>query len=700
MKKKPAPLPLPLEAKAELARLADEIERQDVLYHQKDAPEISDADYDALRRQYRTLRDAYPELAPPNDPEKTVGAAPEAGFSKITHAVPMLSLGNAFSNEDVTDFTGRIRRFLNLDEKEKILFMAEPKIDGLSCSLRYEKGKLVLAATRGDGVVGENITANVRTIKDVPQLLKSPSCVPPEKDSSENKVPNILEVRGEIYMNRDAFIALNQKREAAGEPLFANPRNAAAGSVRQLDSKITAQRPLGFFAYAIGEVSDLSIDSQEELRNQLKKWGFRLNEPSTLCAEAEDLLAYYHSIEEKRHALPFDIDGVVYKVNRFDWQGRLGFVSRAPRWAIAHKFAAEKAQTRLNKIVVQVGRTGVLTPVAELEPVNVGGVMVSRATLHNEDEIERKDIREGDIVILQRAGDVIPQILGVAQRLGREKFEFPNRCPVCKSRVVREEGMAAARCTGGLVCPAQAVERLIHFASRNAFNIEGLGEQRARAFWEAGLIKNPADIFDLAKHRKALLKREGWKEKSVDNLLASIEARRTVPLDKLIFALGIPQVGEVTAKLLARHYDAFAIWRKAMDAAKDKSSAAWQELVSIDQIGPLVAESLVAFFKEKHNLDVLDQLEGALTIQNMPPRSALSPLAGKTIVFTGTLTSMTRSEAKARAETLGAHTAGSVSAKTDFLVAGPGSGSKEAKARQLNVKVLSEAEWLAMLEDR
>jgi len=688
-KKKSAPLPTPLEAKAEMAKLAKDIARHDLLYHQKDEPEISDAAYDALRNRYRELHAAFPDLAPKDDPESKVGATPAAGFSKVTHAIPMLSLGNAFENDDITDFTARIRKFLQLDDKESVAFMAEPKIDGLSCSLRYEKGQLVLAATRGDGAVGENITANVRTIKNVPQKLHAP-------------FPDILEVRGEIFINRADFFALNAQREKDGKALFANPRNAAAGSVRQLDSSITAKRPLGFFAYALGEVSGQIAQSQEELRARLQKWGFALNDPARLCSNAEELLAYYHTIEKERHALPFDIDGVVYKVNRFDWQERLGFISRAPRWAIAHKFAAEKAETRLNKIIIQVGRTGVLTPVAELEPVNVGGVMVSRATLHNEDEIERKDVREGDIVIVQRAGDVIPQILGADLKRrppDTKVFKFPTHCPECGSLAVREEGMAARRCTGGLICPAQAVERLIHFVSRNAFNIEGFGEQRVRELWEDKLILSPADIFDLARHRESLVKRAGWKDKSVDNLLAAIETSKTISFDRFIFALGIRQIGEATAKLLARHYGTPQALSQAMIAAQDTTSEAWQELTNIDQIGPLVAQDLVAFFAEGHNLDVFSKLLDVLTIEAVQAPQGTSPLSGKTVVFTGTMEAMGRSEAKAKAEALGAKVAGSVSQKTDFVVIGAEAGSKAAKASALGVTILTEKEWLSLIKD-
>ena len=684
----PPALPTPLEAAAEMAALAKEIARHDLLYHQKDAPEISDADYDALRQRYKTLREAFPHLAPSEDPEKKVGAAPAAGFGKVTHSVPMLSLGNAFADEDVVDFVARIRRFLNLPDSAPIPMMAEPKIDGLSASLRYEHGKLVLAATRGDGAVGENITANVLTIKNVPHKLKG-------------NAPDILEVRGEIYMNREDFFALNIQREKDEEQVFANPRNAAAGSVRQLDPSITAQRPLSFFAYALGEVSSNGIASQQDLRKHLNDWGFALNEPSKLCQTTQEIIAYYNDIGAKRHTMPFDIDGVVYKVDDFALQARLGFVSRAPRWAIAHKFAAERAQTKLNKIIIQVGRTGALTPVAELEPVNVGGVMVSRATLHNEDEIARKDVREGDTVILQRAGDVIPQIVEVvlSERPKTSKpFVFPDHCPECGSLAVREEGMAVRRCTGGLVCPAQAVERLCHFVSRDAFNIEGLGERRVRELMEDGLIKSPADIFALARHRDALAVREGWGEKSAQKLLDAIEARRTIPLDKLIYGLGIRQVGEATAKLLARHYPTLPALRTAMIAAQDETSEAWQHLTGIDQIGPLVARDIVAFFAEEHNLTALADLEKTLSIQPYVVQEVESPLSGKTVVFTGTLTHMGRSEAKAKAESLGAKVAGSVSQKTDYLIAGADAGSKAAKATALGVKVLNEAEWETLVQ--
>ena len=702
-----------------MASLAAQIAHHDLQYHQKDAPEISDADYDALRNRYRVLHEQFPHLAPKNDPEKKVGAAPAAGFSKVQHALPMLSLSNAFTDEDVTDFTDRIRRFLQLSDDTTLAFMAEPKIDGLSASLRYEHGELVMAATRGDGTVGENITANVRTIKNVPHTLHKP-------------YPDIVEIRGEIFLEREDFIALNKKREAEGEALFANPRNAAAGSVRQLDSNITASRPLKFFGYALGEIGNGMPDSagmtqvdskhstkdvlpakagipfvfgntQEELRKQIAHWGFALNEPAKLCESTEDILAYYHQIESKRHALPFDIDGVVYKLNNREWQERLGFVSRAPRWAIAHKFAAEQATTRLQKIIIQVGRTGALTPVADLEPVTVGGVVVSRATLHNEDEIQRKDIREGDLVTLQRAGDVIPQIVSadVSQRPKNSKpFVFPTNCPECGSLAIREEGMAVRRCEGGLICPAQAVERLRHFTSRNAFNIEGLGDQRIHELWQEKLIQTPADIFRLKQHKKLLEQREGWGEKSTEKLLNAIEARRTIPLDRFIYALGIRQIGEATAKLLARHYKNLDAWRNAMLAAHKEDSDAWCELTTIDQIGPLVARDLVGFFLEQHNRDVLDDLANELTVEDhrVVAIQHESPFAGKTIVFTGTLEKMGRAEAKAKAESLGANVSGSVSAKTDYVIVGADAGSKATKAKELGVKLLLEDEWLAMLQ--
>jgi len=605
----------------------------------------------------------------------------------------MLSLGNAFAGEDVAEFVQRIRRFLNIKEGDPVEFVAEPKIDGLSCSLRYEHGKLVMAATRGDGQEGEDVTANVRTIGDVPKELTG-------------AVPDVLEVRGEVYMDRAEFMALNERRGAKGQPIFANPRNAAAGSLRQLDSRITASRPLGFFGYSWGEVSEPLGTTQWEVRLRLKEWGFRPNKPSELCDGTEALLRYYDQVQERRSSLPFEIDGVVYKVNRLDWQERLGFVSRAPRWAIAHKFPAEQAQTRLKAITIQVGRTGAMTPVAELEPVTVGGVVVSRATLHNEDEIIRKDVRIGDLVVVQRAGDVIPHIVQVVEDkrpAESEPYRFPDHCPVCGSAAVRPEGEVIRRCTGGLICDAQAVERLRHFVSRDAFDIEGLGEKIIREFWDEGMVRRPGDIFRLREKDAASLtklkNRHGWGDKSAAKLFDSIDARRNIPLDRFIFALGIPQVGQTTARLLARCYRTFEHLRQSMAAAQIHGSEAYGELIGIEQIGPAVADDLLGFFAEPHNLEVLDDLFAAgVTVQEfVPPKVQSSVIAGKTVVFTGTLETVTRSEAKARAEALGAKVAGSVSAKTDYVVVGADAGSKAAKARELGVTTLTEQEWLDLV---
>lgn len=674
-----------VDARRRHGRLIADIKKHDTLYYTKDAPEISDADYDDLRRELEMLEAEYPELITPDSPTQRVGAAPAAAFKKVQHALPMLSLGNAFADEDVTDFIDRVRRFLGLKEADAVEVVAEPKIDGLSCSLRYEKGKLVMAATRGDGAEGEDITANVRTIRDVPHEIKG--------------APDVLEVRGEIYMRRDEFMKLNERQTSANAQIFANPRNAAAGSVRQLDSKITASRPLQFFGYALGKVSEAIADTQWGIRQKLKKFGFAEAEPSRLCDTAKKILAYYNEVMEQRPDLPYEIDGVVYKVNRIDWQERLGFVSRSPRWAIAHKFPAQQAVTILNDITIQVGRTGTLTPVAELEPITVGGVVVSRATLHNEDEIERKDVRVGDHVIVQRAGDVIPQIVGVVmdKRKGHpRKFHMPDHCPVCGSLAVREEGEVARRCTGGLICGAQAVERLKHFVSRDAFDIEGLGDKIIREFWEDELIKTPGDIFRLEeKDKKSLTPlraREGWGEKSARKLFDAIEARRTISLARFVYALGIRQVGQATAKRLAAAYGSFENLRTSVN------QAGYEDLLNIEDIGPSVAEDLIAFFAEANNRKVLDDLENLLTIEDfIAPKTSGSPVAGKTVVFTGTLTTMTRPEAKAKAESLGAKVAGSVSAKTDYVVAGEDAGSKLKKATELGVKVLSEQDWVKLI---
>ncbi|MGB4057612.1 MAG: NAD-dependent DNA ligase LigA [Alphaproteobacteria bacterium] len=669
--------------------LVQEIRRHDALYYQKDAPEVSDSEYDALRLEIEKLEEQYPELVTADSPTQTVGAVAAKGFRKVKHSVPMLSLSNAFSDEDVADFLSRVRRFLNLPDSEPVEILAEPKIDGLSCSLRYKNRKLVQAATRGDGAEGEDITANVRTISDVPQELPLGA-------------PDLLEVRGEIYMRRDDFSALNKAQVAAGKDAFANPRNAAAGSVRQLDSKITASRPLRFFGYSLAEAS--GFETQSGIKESLASWGFSIPviQGKGVCRSAEELLMYYRGVMEARPKLDYEIDGVVYKVNRIDWQERLGFVSRAPRWATAHKFPAERAVTILRGIDIQVGRTGVLTPVARLEPITVGGVVVSNATLHNEDEIERKDVRIGDHVVVQRAGDVIPQIVEVLtyKRTGSEvRFVLPETCPVCGSMAIREEGAVARRCTGGLICPAQAVERLKHFVSRLAFDIEGLGEKIIQEFWDKGLVHAPADIFKLEAANKSLSpplqEWEGWGEKSAANLFASIEKRRVIGLDRFIYALGIPQVGEATAKKLAANYLSWGNLRESLE----KAERAYDELIAIEDIGPSVADDLLGFFAEGHNRTVLDDLELVLTIEDFErPVTSGSPVAGKTVVFTGTLVKMARAEAKAGAERLGAKVAGSVSAKTDYVIAGEDAGSKLKKARELNVRVLSEDEWLEMIK--
>lgn len=678
-------------ATTELRRLAREIARHDALYHQKDTPEISDADYDALVLRNRAIEARFPDLQRKDSPSRKVGAAPAEGFAKVAHRRPMLSLDNAFSREDIDAFLQRIRRFLGLAEAAKIPLAAEPKIDGLSANLRYEHGVFVQGATRGDGSVGEDITANLRHVAGIPERLKGSSH------------PALIEIRGEVYMSREGFASLNAERQEAGDPVFANPRNAAAGSVRQLDPEITRRRPLQFFAYAFGEVEDWphQPDSHHAFLEQLDAWGFAVNPRQEVTEDLDGVMAFYDSLARDRADLPYDIDGAVYKVDRRDWQTRLGFIGRAPRWAVAHKFPAERAITTLNNIIIQVGRTGVLTPVADLEPITVGGVVVARATLHNEDEIARKDIRVGDKVVVQRAGDVIPQIVEVvdADRPHRAAaYVFPEICPVCGSHAIREEGEVARRCTGGLICAAQAVERLKHFVSRGAFDIDGLGDKHIEAFYQHGLLKRPGDIFRLRRHRHALLNREGWGETSVDNLLGAIEARRQISLPRFIYALGIPQVGEATAKLLAKHYLSFTAWRQAMAAAQVVGSEERQALGEINGIGPSMADDLTAFFAEGHNQEVLDDLIREITVEDFAPVAVSdSPIAGKTVVFTGTLVKMTRNEAKARAESLGAKVAGSVSKKTDYLVVGADAGSKAAKASELGVQTLSEDEWLDLI---
>jgi DNA ligase (NAD+) len=681
------------QAAAELAALADETGAHDRAYYQESAPVVSDADYDALRRRNAAIEARFPDLVRDDSPSARVGAAPAGGFAKVVHARPMLSLANAFTEEDLGDFVDGVRRFLKElrdDPAIPLEMMAEPKIDGLSVSLRYERGRFVQGATRGDGSTGEDVTANLRTNDDVPEQI----------DAGGNGAPEVLEVRGEVYMTKRDFAALNERQKSVGAKTFANPRNAAAGSLRQLDPAITAERPLRFFAYAWGETSEPLADTHQGFLDTLKRLGFEVNPLARLCRTVEEMLAFYTELNEVRAELPYDIDGIVFKVNRLDWQERLGFVSRAPRWAIAQKFEAEKARTLLRAIRIQVGRTGALTPVAELEPVTVGGVVVSRATLHNEDEIRRKDVREGDTVIVQRAGDVIPQVVSVVmdkRPANSVPYEFPGHCPECGSLAVREPGEAARRCTGGLICPAQAVERLKHFVSRNAFDIEGLGAKHIEAFRRDGLIEGPGDIFRLEDRSDSIREREGWGGKSVDNLLAAIAARRTVPLDRFVYALGIRQVGQATARMLARHYGSLAAWRAAMMAAIDPESEEYGDLVNIDGIGPLVAADIAAFFSEPHNRQVLDDLDRLLTVEDFAAVEASgSPFSGKTVVFTGTLETLTRGEAKARAEALGAKVAGSVSKKTDYVVVGSDAGSKARKAAELGVATLTEAQWLQM----
>ena len=682
------PLPdalTPAQAAREHARLEAEIGEYNRLYYQEDAPGVSDAEYDALFRRLLDLEARFPELASADSPTQRVGAPLTSGFAKVRHAVPMLSLANAFSDDDVADFVASVRRFLNPPEDQPMVLVAEPKIDGLSVSLRYENRKFVRGATRGDGSEGEDITANLRTLADIPAQLP-------------NDAPDTVEVRGEVYMPRSAFAGLNARQVAAGEKVFANPRNAAAGGLRQLDPSITASRTLGMFAYAWGDISEEPAGSHWAFLARLADWGFQVNPLAQQCVGVDQAVAAYRRIGAARPDLDYDIDGVVYKVDRLDWQARLGFRSRAPRWAIAHKFPAEQAITVLRAIDIQVGRTGTLTPVARLEPVTVGGVVVSNATLHNEDEIARKDVRIGDTVIVQRAGDVIPQVVAPVldkRPKGAKPYVFPDHCPVCGSAAVRPEGEVARRCTGGLICPAQAVERLKHFVSRNAFDIEGLGTKHIVTFWRDGLIKEPADIFKLDE--AVIAEREGWGEQSAKNLIDAIAERRHIALDRFIYALGIRQVGQATARLLAHTYGTLDAWRAAMTAARDAESEAYGELINIDGIGPSVATDLVAFVHEAHNRTVLDELAAILDVAPFEQPTRDSPLAGKTIVFTGTLEHMTRPEAKARAEALGTKVSGSVSKKTDLVVAGPGSGSKAKKAQELGVETIDEDAWMKLI---
>jgi DNA ligase (NAD+) len=701
---RPADSLTPEEARDELARLATAIDAANRAYHQADAPTISDAEYDALKRRNAAIEAAFPELKRDDSPTEQVGAAPAEAFAKVRHRVRMLSLENAFDAAEVVDFVDRVRRFLNLPEGATPAFTAEPKIDGLSLSLRYEAGRLVTAATRGDGETGENVTANARTIGDIPTTLRG--------------APDVLEVRGEVYMTHADFEALNARQASAGR-VFANPRNAAAGSLRQLDPKVTAARPLRFFAYAWGELSEPLADTQKGAIARLATLGFATNPLMRECDGPAAMLAAYREIEGQRATLGYDIDGVVYKVDRLDLQARLGFRSTTPRWALAHKFSAERATTMLEAIDIQVGRTGALSPVARLLPVTVGGVVVRNATLHNEDYIAGRDsrgqpirggrdIRVGDWVRIYRAGDVIPKVedVDLDHPRGPEPYAFPKVCPVCGSDVVREPGEAVSYCSGNLICPAQAVEKLRHFVSRGAFDIEGLGAKAVEALYVDGWIREPADIFTLERRHgpgqpTQMKNREGWGEKSAENLFRAIDERRRIPLDRLIFGLGIRHAGETAARLVARHYGSWARFDAAMEAAREHAGPEWDELNAVNGVGATLAGSLVDFFHEPENRAAVGRLVAELEVEDVAaPAAADSPVAGKTVVFTGTLERMTRAEAKARAEALGAKVAGSVSARTDYVVAGPGAGSKEKAARALGVPILSEEEWLGLVGGR
>ncbi|MFL6755740.1 MAG: NAD-dependent DNA ligase LigA [Sphingomicrobium sp.] len=669
------------EAANRLMRLAREIARHDKLYHDQDAPEISDADYDALVRENRELEARFPRLVRADSPSRRLGAAPTTGLAKVTHSRPMLSLDNAFSDDEVFEFVARVRRFLSLEPDQPVALTAEPKIDGLSCSLRYERGELVLAATRGDGTTGEDVTANVRTIGDIRQSIVGG--------------PEILEVRGEVYMSKADFEALNERQESAGGKIFANPRNAAAGSLRQKDPSITAARPLRFLAHGWGELSEPLASVQLLAMKRIASLGIPVSDLLVRCETVEEALGHFRAIERARADLPFDIDGVVYKVGRLDWQERLGQVGRAPRWAIAHKFPAEKAETTLEAIDIQVGRTGKLTPVGRLKPVGVGGVIVANVTLHNRDEIARLGLRPGDRVRIQRAGDVIPQVVeNLTRDDPRASYHFPAVCPECGSEAVAEEGEVDVRCTGGLICPAQRFERLRHFVSRGALDIEGLGEKSIAEFIELGWLQSPADIFRLRNRRSDLIGREGWKERSVDNLLGAIEAKREPDGPRFLFGLGIRHIGIVTARDLLKCFGTIEELRRA--ALSEGGEA---ELSSVQGVGPVVAEAVVDFFHEQHNQAALDDLLSQVTPKPFVNDAKQTEWTGKTIVFTGSLETMSRDEAKAQAERLGARASGSVSPKTDLVVAGPGAGSKLKKAEELGIRVIGEAEWARIVAE-
>ena len=675
------------EAANELMRLARAIARHNRLYHADDAPEISDADFDALVRRNAELEAQFPQLVRDDSPSRLVGHEVAASpLSKVRHEQRMMSLDNAFSDEEVAEFVARVRRFLALPDDAEVAMTAEDKIDGLSCSLRYEQGVLVRAATRGDGQVGEDVTANVATITDIPQRLTG-------------AIPEVFEIRGEVYMSKADFAALNAAQAAKGDKVFANPRNAAAGSLRQKDASVTASRRLCFLAHGWGAASAIPAQTQFAMMQQIAAWGVPISPQLILCNDTATMLQHYRNIEHTRADLPYDIDGVVYKVDRLDWQERLGFVAKSPRWAQAHKFPAERAETTLEAIDIQVGRTGKLTPVGRLKPVTVGGVVVSNVTLHNRDEIARLGLRVGDRVVLQRAGDVIPQVVeNLTRDDPRNAYAFPDHCPECQSEAVAEEGEVDVRCTGGLVCPAQRTERLRHFVSRVALDIEGLGEKTILEFFALGWLESPADVFRLHQHRAEILTREGWKEKSVDNLLAAIEAKRSPDAARLLFALGIRHVGAVTARDLLKRFANLPALREAAQKAHAGDEEAKAELTSIDGIGPAVVEALGDFFHEPHNVGVWDDILTQVSPPDYVVETKDSPVAGKTVVFTGALETMSRDEAKAQAEALGARSAGSVSAKTDLVVAGPGAGSKLKKAQELGIEVIDEAAWAEIVK--
>jgi DNA ligase (NAD+) len=705
---KPVELLTQQEAASELAELAELIAYHDQLYYEKDQPELTDADYDSLRQRNNAIEERFPELVRFNSPSRRVGAAPAAGFKKVRHTVPMLSLDNAFTQQDIADWLESVRNFLLelRDQSVAIEIVCEPKIDGVSLGIRYERGILISAATRGNGLEGEDVTANVKTIKSIPNRLLGEGW------------PEVLEVRGEVYMKDEDFLKLNEQQAQSGARLFANPRNASAGSLRQLDASVTALRPLCFYAYAWGEVSRPFAATQWEARQKLNSWGYELNEPSRLVKAANkhlgELITYYDTIQLRRSGLGFSIDGTVLKVNRLDWQSRLGFATRSPRWAMAWKFPPEQALTMIESIQCQVGRTGRITPVAHLKPVTVGGVLVQRATLHNADEIARKDIRVNDTIIVQRAGDVIPQVVAVVKEHrpdGSEPYHLPGRCPVCGSLLMREEGDADTYCTGGLICSAQVVERLKHFVSRDAFDIEGLGEKNLELFTGKGLVKTPVDIFTLearnGREFSPLQDWEGWGETSARKLFDAIQHARTIMLDRFIYSLGIHQIGQATARLLARHYLTLAHWRKCLEAAQDRQSDAYAELLSINGIGRSMVDDVLGFIAEPHNQKILDALTLAhdddapmVTVSDFERPPSSSPVAGRVVVFTGKLEKMSRNEAKAQAEALGANVAGSVSKKTDYVIVGPGAGSKEKKAKGLGLSILTEQQWLDLIQSR